>query len=374
MKNELYELIKKTNQEKNRPLRIVCDWDEVIQNHFSLVVWKMSGEKEGIKFEDFYENYWQKEGGYEGWADFADKYQIYFGDGKAKYKEARKSVISDDNPPFISLADELLTCLKEGLIEEVVFLSGYNQKEPEHEVQKNEAFAATFGQFPKEKARMVTVPLDPVTQKADKWTWMKDNYSEFDIFIDDRSDYVSNVREIFPDRIYAMPSFFHNGYWEELGWKKFKKWLDENVIEERESQIFIKADKQDEYSELSNSALNDFYNSLKATVNKDKEGDFRLLPKFKATKLFSPEAILGNKNNQELTSENDYNLLAKLFDGYKLSKTVKENEAYRVSSEVCSNKNEFGEKVGKTLQEIKVTEEVTQQFEAKVVVSSDSNK
>jgi len=46
---------------------------------------------------------------------------------------------------------------------------------------------------------------------------MKDNYSEFDIFIDDRSDYVSNVREIFPDRIYAMPSFFHNGYWEELG-------------------------------------------------------------------------------------------------------------------------------------------------------------
>jgi len=29
--NNLYELIKKTSQEKSRPLKIICDWDETIQ-------------------------------------------------------------------------------------------------------------------------------------------------------------------------------------------------------------------------------------------------------------------------------------------------------------------------------------------------------
>ena len=170
MNKKIYELIKSISQEKSQPLKIVCDWDEVIQNHFSMIVWELSGEKEkGTKFEEFYESYWLKEGGYEGWADFADKYQIYFGDGKAKYKQARVNTIADTNPPLISLADEVLLCLKEGLIQEITFLSGYNQKEPEHEKQKNDIFQATFGQFPAEQARMVTVPLDSVTQKAEKF-------------------------------------------------------------------------------------------------------------------------------------------------------------------------------------------------------------
>jgi hypothetical protein len=54
-----------------------------------------------------------------------------------------------ERSPFLTPAKELLLALQENLIEELIFLSAYNQDEfPSGDARKLEKFQKTFGKFP----------------------------------------------------------------------------------------------------------------------------------------------------------------------------------------------------------------------------------
>jgi hypothetical protein len=52
----LYELIKKTSQEKGRPLKIICDWDETIQPLKPAMIYEKMVNPT-ITFGDFFKNF-----------------------------------------------------------------------------------------------------------------------------------------------------------------------------------------------------------------------------------------------------------------------------------------------------------------------------
>ena len=53
----LYELIKKTYQEKGHPLKIVCDWDECLFAYRPTAIYKSA--KINITFEEFFKEFWE---------------------------------------------------------------------------------------------------------------------------------------------------------------------------------------------------------------------------------------------------------------------------------------------------------------------------
>jgi hypothetical protein len=101
-----------------------------------------------------------------------------------------------------------------------------------------------------------------------------------------------------------------------MNWKNFKNWLDQNITENDDLLVKVKADKQNEYGELSMVALTNFCDSLEA--NLDDNTNYHLLPNFSDSKDFQElfnyqDCHFGKKTSQEKISKNDYDLLAKLF-------------------------------------------------------------
>jgi len=55
-KLSLYELIKQKSQEKGRPLKIICDWDECLMPLRPAAIYKFLG-KNDIPFESFFKDF-----------------------------------------------------------------------------------------------------------------------------------------------------------------------------------------------------------------------------------------------------------------------------------------------------------------------------
>jgi hypothetical protein len=116
----LYDHYKNTSKK----LKIVCDWDEVIQSAYPYAYWL--GRKEQRKnknttycvpFVDFFDSYWH-------------------GGERDYYRTSNPSDIYHQMP-FLTIAEDLLRLIKEDKVEELIFLSTSDDR-------KYEVFKETF--------------------------------------------------------------------------------------------------------------------------------------------------------------------------------------------------------------------------------------
>jgi hypothetical protein len=107
-------------------------------------------------------------------------------------------------------------------------------------------------------------------------------------------------------------------------WKQLKNWLDQNITENDNLLVKIRAERQNEYGELSTTALTNFCDSLEATL--DNNDSHHLFPAFSDNKYFRElfnyqDCYFGKKTNQEKVNETDYYLLEKMFNEWKLTQS-----------------------------------------------------
>ncbi|CAG8640392.1 10352_t:CDS:1 [Paraglomus brasilianum] len=122
--------------------------------------------------------------------------------------------------PFLSITKELLQCLKEDLISELVIISSVRKKGFDSE-GKEKKFGETFTNFPQCKLlinefKRLPVNIDgkevashpegkiiPTRQEV-----IRDNHPDFDIFIDDDEHKIISALNFFsPDKIYVLPDY-----------------------------------------------------------------------------------------------------------------------------------------------------------------------
>jgi len=105
-----------------------------------------------------------------------------------------------------------------------------------------------------------------------------------------------------------------------VNWKDFKNWLDKNIVETDGLAVKFKSDKQNEYGEIQQKILTDFYDSLKATL--DRNASFYLLPalsrNWEFRELFFIDSCwFGKKNVWRAVKIRDYQVLENLFNDWK---------------------------------------------------------
>ena len=157
MSNSLYFLIKKISQQKDKKLKIVCNVNDVIKPMKSSCLYGISDKT--ISLKKYHEIFWEKRdykssNGVQG-DDEKSKiieknlksFEIYQKDRadlrktitdpneyKKKTAELEKRYMGGwdylSNRPFTTIAEDLLKCLKEDLIEEIVFgLASWTKRE-----------------------------------------------------------------------------------------------------------------------------------------------------------------------------------------------------------------------------------------------------
>ncbi|MCE8164131.1 MAG: hypothetical protein I3274_08090 [Candidatus Moeniiplasma glomeromycotorum] len=219
---------------KNTPkkLKIVCDWDEVIQPLEPKVYYELS-EREGV----YYDAPWWKPNGTpfaEFFRDFWPNAPIYFSDYGSHSIYTEKSMINScinksdgfalgmrnikekidkiknesdfyENSPFLTLAKELLKLVKENKAE-VIFLSAYDKRAfPNGDPRKKKIFSETFGKYFNCSLNLVGFASEG--QGQSKSEWVKENVPDCDIVIDDNPNILSNVVKN-NDKIIVIAPFY----------------------------------------------------------------------------------------------------------------------------------------------------------------------
>ena len=236
--NSLYELIKQKSQEKNRSLRVIADWDDCLQPLKPAIFHKMSQSK--VPFSSFFEIFWENcninpssAGGfrekdnlehdeklrsaikeYHEIRERMKKDPNYFGDfAKTFYgTEGRFSV------PLTSIAKELLQCLKEGLVSELVVISSFKWEDTPEDRKidladndgKRNKVERTFGRFPITKFELTEVKENKEGKLTPyRWDRIKEICPDFDIFVDDSTAAISGTRKKFhsEDKTYVFPDY-----------------------------------------------------------------------------------------------------------------------------------------------------------------------
>ena len=217
----LYEHYKNTPKK----LKIVCDWDEVIQTTepycLSRASEKMMHDKEGVKcpsfscinFSEFFEGFWGGKLGNEVVMEYSP-----YGSGlkiRGNYKELEKEyekVASFPDfyqqAPFLTIAEDFLKLIKEDKVEKLIFLSTGDER-------KREVFRETFGKLAQ------FIPFGKLLPASDVWSrktalkkniqlhlisdyypeirtkadWIKQNASDFDVVIDDNPNICKSLIE-----------------------------------------------------------------------------------------------------------------------------------------------------------------------------------
>ena len=209
--NSLYHLIKelhhaKEQDKKQETIKVICDWDDVIQSYIPFIAWELTEKK--IPFEEFHEQFWQE---YKNHDEFKKKYEVTKeGESRTKYEKLKKDPHFYNRSPFLSPTEVLLTSLSENLIGELIFLTASDENLfPGGDKRKTEVFKNTFGHFT--QAQLLFVPyLNGLTPT--KGEWIKENHPDFDIFIDDRPDTIAEASKIFTPvkKMYALPDYGYN--------------------------------------------------------------------------------------------------------------------------------------------------------------------
>jgi hypothetical protein len=210
--NCLYNYLKNTPKK----LKVVCDWDEVIQPLEPKVYYELS-EREGAyydapwwkpngtKFEKFFRDFWPNApiyfSDYGSHSIYADKSIvrgcISMALGPKRIKDKIDKIKSEpdfyEHSPFLTLAKELLKLVKENKAE-VVFLSAYDKRSfPDGDHRKQKIFRETFGKFPSFSLKLLG--FDGEGQGQTKGGWIRKNIPDCDVVIDDNPNILSNIVE-----------------------------------------------------------------------------------------------------------------------------------------------------------------------------------
>lgn len=236
----LLELIREQYHKKNRPLKIICDWDEVIQPMKPVAIYE-TYEGGNLSFEEFFHKFWDNaimEGPAPGYSKVGPENPLstisgFSGDEemekaiekwKSELKKLREnpkeSVYGSreyrrrrDNSPFLSIAKDLVLALKEDLISELILISSY-RKGGKYTARgrKQTKFDKTFSIFPQCKLEITGVSKDDRGQYTPfRWQRIKEICPDFDIFIDDSKREISDARKNFlhdnDNKIYVFPDY-----------------------------------------------------------------------------------------------------------------------------------------------------------------------
>ena len=207
----LYDHYKNTNKK----LKIVCDWDEVIQAHEPYAMWKLGeGQEQQVSFPKFFKHIWDTEGAicYSPYGSFVVlapnrlEQQIQIKNSPNFYQQA----------PFLTIAKELLMLIKAGKVERLIFLSAYDKRKfPNGDPRKHKIFKETFRKlngFKNKKSQgkdcknkevelaffipsieLQLIGFDSKEKGQTKADWIKENASDFDIVIDDNPIICGNI-------------------------------------------------------------------------------------------------------------------------------------------------------------------------------------
>jgi hypothetical protein len=189
----LYEHYKNTPKK----LKIVCDWDEVIQAHESYAWYEVSEPKDSRMDFKKYFYFWGKIDSVE-YSSYGSCLKIGNDEIREKEKAFKNSPNFYEEAPFLTIAEDLLKLIKEDKVERLIFLSAYDKRKfPNGDPRKIKIFEETFGKVGVGVASgnnmdtsegilcaMKLILFDSETQGANKADWIKENASDFDLVID----------------------------------------------------------------------------------------------------------------------------------------------------------------------------------------------
>ena len=219
---------------KNTPkkLKVVCDWDEVIQTLEPKVYYELS-EREGAyyeapwwkpngtKFEEFFRDFWPNApiyfSDYGSHSIYTDKSMIKscimesgcFALGERNIKDKINKIKNEPDfyeySPFLTLAKELLKLVKENKVE-VIFLSAYDKRAfSDGDPRKKKIFSETFGKFP--NCSLNLLGFESEGQGQTKGEWIIKNVPDCEVVIDDNPNILTNILKN-NDKIMAVAPFY----------------------------------------------------------------------------------------------------------------------------------------------------------------------
>lgn len=196
-----------------------------------------------ISFEKFFENFWENQlvnptsvGGenshlkYLGSEEEREAIRVFEQERQARKKNPKLYVGSfytspaRFNAPFTSIAKELLQCLKEDLISELIVISSFRkataQEQPEVKeflekeiAGKKDKMSETFGKFPQTRILATEVVRVGKEYQPFRWEIIKNECPDFDIFIDDSKGGVIKTIKAFsekPEKCFVFPDYRSN--------------------------------------------------------------------------------------------------------------------------------------------------------------------
>ena len=201
----LYDHFKSTPKK----LKIICDWDEVIQPCEPYANYLEQSErnenlleKDKRPFSEYFKTFWSTESKYKvEYSPYGSRFKVNAPKGysvemfEEKQQQIKNSPTFYHQAPFLTIAEDLLRLIKEDRVEKLIFLSAYDKREfPNEDLRKWKVFHQTFGQcleYPKCSIKLI--PFDNETQGQTKADWIKQNAPDFDIFIDDNPNICKSI-------------------------------------------------------------------------------------------------------------------------------------------------------------------------------------
>jgi len=184
-----------------KKLKIVCDWDEVIQSHEPYALYLATKEKSDLlsnSFEKGFKEFWEeKKVEYSPYGSKL-KEETFGKEIIEKQKAIKNSPDLYKNQPFLTIAKELLKLIKENKVEQLIFLSAYDKRKfPNEDPRKQKIVKETFGKFANCSLQLIGFTSE--IQGANKADWIKANASDFDIMIDDNPYICQSIAENIPN-------------------------------------------------------------------------------------------------------------------------------------------------------------------------------
>ena len=209
---------------KNSPkkLKIVCDWDEVVQATEPYVGWKALKElshlfKGGFHktFEEQFKDFWNTElVDYFHYGSKIKEVMFHGKDHLNKYLEIKNSPNFYQQAPFLTIAEDLVKLIKEDKVEQIIFLvhskvldvKGEQQEKVIRDERIGLIFKETFGKFLNCSLRRINYVEDDgggVEVQYKKADWIKSLASDFDIVIDDNPKICKSLVKEFANKVIA---------------------------------------------------------------------------------------------------------------------------------------------------------------------------
>jgi histidine triad (HIT) family protein len=224
-----YSLIKREYNKKG-PLKIIADWDDCLQLTKPMMIY--NGANIDTSFNSFFEKYskmvvcsptpsssqMEVQGDDSELAqkinEFEKKRKQLRGKGK---QNPYKTKDFYDKTFFISIAEDLVKALKEGLIKKLVIITQYTGEKDDFVRNKESVFERTFKKFPQVEVSCTSVerisdPKKGMNEyklfKPYRHEVIAEKWPDFDILVDDNPEILRECQAVFSsDKVYAAPNY-----------------------------------------------------------------------------------------------------------------------------------------------------------------------